>query len=51
MMKDRLIVIGGLAMFALMVTDPYLMTWGLIIYSVTWALATHRRRWNEKKFR
>jgi hypothetical protein len=32
-MKNALIVIGTLALFALMVTDPYLITWGLIIFA------------------
>lgn len=33
-MKNAATTIGILALFALMVTDPYLLTWGLIIFAV-----------------
>lgn len=33
-MKEKLAVVGILALYALMVTDPYLITWGLIIFAV-----------------
>lgn len=43
-MKDTLVVIGGLALFALMVTDPYLITWGLIIFAVVAGTAEWSKR-------
>jgi hypothetical protein len=42
--KTAAIYIGILAMFALMVTDPYLITWGLIIFAVIAGTASWSKR-------
>lgn len=43
-MKNALIVIGTLVAFGLMVTDPYLITWGLIIFAVVAGTAEWSKR-------
>lgn len=44
-MKNTLIALGTLALFALMVTDPYIVTWGLIIFAVVAGVADTARRY------
>jgi hypothetical protein len=46
-MKTALIYIGTLALFALMVTDPYLITWGLIIFAVI----AGTMQWKRERFK
>lgn len=45
-MKEKLAAVGTLALFALMVTDPYLTTWGIII----WGVVAGTMEWS-KRFR
>lgn len=43
-MKNVLIIAGVLGAFLLMVTDPYLITWGLIIFACAAGTAEWSRR-------
>ena len=43
-MKNVLIYGGILLLFLLMVTDPYLLTWGLIIFAVLAGTAEWSKR-------
>jgi hypothetical protein len=46
-MRNALAVIGTLVLFALMVTDPYLLTWGLIIVAVVMGTASWSQRFKK----
>jgi hypothetical protein len=43
-MKEMLLIFATLAAFGLMLTDPYLMTWGLIIFACAAGTAEWSRR-------
>jgi hypothetical protein len=45
--KTAAIYLGILAMFLLMVTDPYLITWGLIIFAVI----AGTMQWKRERFK
>lgn len=42
--KEMAVLFGTLAAFATMLVDPYLMTWGLIIFAVCAGTAEWSRR-------